>query len=123
MNMRIILLEFLTILSSFSTLVCCALPAALVSIGAGAALASVVTAVPQLVWLSEHKIQLFAFAGVTLALSGVSAYRNRKAPCPADPTQARSCMRLRRWSASILYFSAAIYVIGFFFAFLLSRII
>ena len=88
MNMRIILLEFLTILSSFSTLVCCALPAALVSIGAGAALASVVTAVPQLVWLSEHKIQLFAFAGIMLVLSGVSAYRNRKAPCPADPMQA-----------------------------------
>jgi hypothetical protein len=122
MNMRIILLEFLTILSSFSTLVCCALPAALVSIGAGAALASVVTAVPQLVWLSEHKIPLFAFAGVILALSGVSAYRNRKAPCPVDPIQARSCMRLRRWSASIFYFAAAIYVIGFFFAFVASHI-
>ena len=123
MNMRTILLEILTILSSFSTLVCCALPAALVSIGAGAALASVVTAVPQLVWLSEHKIQLFVFAGLMLALSGVSGYRNRNAPCPADSMQARSCMRLRRWSASIFYFSAAIYVIGFFFAFLLSRII
>ena len=123
MNVRTIILEILTILTSFSTLVCCAIPAALVSIGAGAALASVVTAVPQLVWLSEHKIQLFAFAGLMLALSGVSAYRNRKAPCPADPIQAKSCMRLRRWSAWIFYFSAAIYVIGFFFAFLLSRII
>jgi hypothetical protein len=39
-------------------------PAALVTIGAGTALASVVTAVPQLVWLSEHKIPLFAFAGL-----------------------------------------------------------
>jgi hypothetical protein len=123
MNVRTIILEILTILSSFSTLVCCALPAALVSLGAGAALASVVTAVPQLVWLSEHKTQLFALAGFMLALSGVSAYRNRNAPCPADPAQAKSCMRLRRWTASIFYFSAAIYVIGFFFAFLLSRII
>ena len=43
MNVRSIILEILTILSSFSTLVCCALPAALVTIGAGAALASVVT--------------------------------------------------------------------------------
>ncbi len=48
MNMRTIILEILTIFSSFGTLVCCALPAALVSIGAGAALASIVTAVPQL---------------------------------------------------------------------------
>ena len=123
MNLRTIILEALTILSSFSTLVCCALPAALVSIGAGAALASVIAAVPQLVWLSEHKVQLFAFAGLMLALSGVSAYRNRNAPCPADPIQARSCIRLRRWSARIFYFSAMLYLIGFLFAFLLSRII
>ena len=123
MNVRIILLEFLTILSSFSTLVCCALPAALVSIGAGAALASVVSAVPQLIWLSEHKVPLFAFAGFLLALSGVSTYRNRNAPCPADAAQAKSCLRLRRWSTRIFYFSAAVYAIGFFFAFLVSRIV
>lgn len=123
MNARIILLEFLTILSSFSTLVCCALPAALVSIGAGAVLASVVTAVPQLVWLSEHKVQVFAFAGIMLVLSGVSAYRNRNAPCPTDSVQAKSCMRLRRWSARIFYGSTAMYIIGFVFAFLLFRII
>jgi fluoride ion exporter CrcB/FEX len=100
--MRTIILEILTILSSFSTLLCCALPALLVSLGAGAALASVVTAVPQLVWLSEHEIQLFAFAGFMLALSGVSTYHNRSA-------QAKSCMRLRRWSARILYLYRSIY--------------
>ena len=33
-----------------------------------------------------------------LALSGISARRSRNAPCPADPAQAKSCMRLRRWS-------------------------
>src|SRR5215471_12314730 len=123
MNMRTIVLEFLTILSSFSTLLCCALPVALVSLGAGAALAAVVTAVPQLVWLSEHKIQLFVLAGVMLVLSGVSAYRNRNAPCPADPVQAKSCIRLRRWTARIFYVSAAMYVIGFLFAFVLSKIV
>jgi hypothetical protein len=74
MNLRTIVFEALTILSSFSTLICCALPAALVSIGAGAVLASVVTAVPQLVWLSEHKLQLFLLAGLTLTLSGILAY-------------------------------------------------
>jgi len=123
MNVRTIILEILTILSSFSTLICCALPAALVTIGAGAALACAVTAVPQLVLLSEHKIPLFAFGGLMLVLSGISAYRNRNAPCPADSARARSCMRLRRWSARIFYFSAVLYVIGFFFAFLLSRIV
>ena len=123
MNMRIILLEFLTILSSFSTLVCCALPAALVSIGAGAALASVVSAVPQLVWLSGHKLLLFALAGFILVLSGISSYRTRNAPCPADPVKAKSCLRLRSWSARIFYLSSVLYLIGFFFAFLLSRVV
>jgi hypothetical protein len=121
--MRTIILEILTILSSFSTLVCCALPAALISIGAGAALASVVTTVPQLVWLSEHKIPLFVFAGLMLALSGFSGYRNRNAPCPTDPAQAKSCMRLRRWSGRIFCFSAAIYATGFFFAFFGARLV
>jgi hypothetical protein len=121
MNLRTIVLEALTVLSSLSTLVCCALPALLVSLGAGVVLASVVTAMPQLVWLSEYKIQLFVFAGLRLTLSGVLAYRNRNAFCPAGPAQAKSCMRLRRWSARIFCFSAVLYVIGFFFAFLLSR--
>jgi hypothetical protein len=122
MNLRTIVLETLTILSSFSTLLCCALPALLVSLGAGAALASLVTAVPQLVSVSEHKILLFVLAGFTLVLSGVLSYRNRNAPCPADPGKTKSCLRLRRYSVRIFYLSSVVYVIGFFFAFLISRI-
>src|SRR4029077_11871408 len=122
MNPRNIVLEVLTILSSFSTLLCCALPALVVSLGAGAVLASLVTAVPQLVWISEHKTPLFAFAGVMLLLSGIYSYRQRNAPCPTDPLQAKSCLRLRRISARIFYLSSLLYVIGFFFAFVVSRI-
>jgi hypothetical protein len=122
MNLRTLVLQVLTIFSSFSTLLCCALPALLVSVGAGAALASLITAVPQLVWVSEHKIPLFAFAGSMLALSAISTYRNRRAPCPADPVQAKSCQRLRRLSLRIFCLSSVVYVIGFFFTFLISRI-
>jgi hypothetical protein len=78
--------------------------------------------VPQLVWISEHKIPLFAFAGLMLVLSGVSTYRNRRAPCPVDPVQAKSCLRLRRLSARIFYLSSILYLIGFFFAFVIARI-
>ncbi|HXP33946.1 MAG TPA: hypothetical protein VN827_00195 [Chthoniobacterales bacterium] len=122
MNLRNLILEVVTILSSFTTLLCCAVPALLVSLGAGAVLASLVTAVPQLVWISEHKIPLFAFAGLMLGLSGISTYRNRRAPCPADPAQAKSCLQLRRLSARVFYLSSILYVIGFFFAFVIARI-
>ena len=68
MNLRNSVLHTLTIFSSVGTLVCCALPALLVSIGAGAVMASLVSAVPQLVWISEHKIPLFVFAGLLLLI-------------------------------------------------------
>lgn len=122
MNLRNTLLQTLTLFSSFGTLLCCALPALLVSIGAGAAMAGIVGAMPQLVWISEHKIPLFVFAGFMLALSGISSYRNRNAPCPANPEQVKSCLRLRRWSRRIFYLSSLIYAIGFFFAFLASHL-
>jgi hypothetical protein len=122
-NLRTIALEVLTILSSFSTLLCCALPTLLVSLGAGAVFASVVAAVPQVVWVSEHKLPLFVFAGLMLGLSGVSTYRSRSVPCPVDPARAKSCMRLRRLSARIFHISAVMFVTGFFFAFLLPRIL
>ena len=57
-------LSLLSLFSSGGTLVCCALPALLVSLGAGAVMASVVSSVPQIVWFSEHKLGVFIFAGV-----------------------------------------------------------
>ena len=90
------------LLTSSATLVCCVLPAVLVALGAGATLAGLVTAIPQLIWLSEHKPLVFGVAGILLAVSGVSVWYGRSLPCPTDPAAARSCQRLRRISA-VLY--------------------
>jgi len=108
----------LALFGAFSTLICCALPALFVTLGAGAALIGLVSAVPQLIWLSEHKIPLFIFAGVMLTISGASRYMSRNAPCPVDPNAAKSCKRLRRIGLGIFIFSLAIYATGFFFAFI-----
>lgn len=70
------------LLASSATLVCCVLPAVLVEIGAGVALVGLVTAVPQLVWLNEHKPWGFGIAGALLAMSGTAVWRARSAPCP-----------------------------------------
>jgi hypothetical protein len=113
----------IALFSSLSTLLCCALPALLVSLGAGAALAGLVTNVPQLIWLSEHKIGLFIFAGAMLAVSGIMLYTSRNAPCPVDMEQAKSCDRLRRISGILFFSSLAIYAIGFSFAFIARYII
>jgi hypothetical protein len=75
-------LNTLALFGSFSTLICCALPALFVTLGAGATLAGLVSHVPQLIWLSEHKIALFVFSGALLIIAGIARYRTRNAPCP-----------------------------------------
>ena len=64
------------LLTSSATLVCCVLPAVLVALGAGAALAGLVTALPQLIWMSEHKALVFGIALDWLAISGASLVRS-----------------------------------------------
>lgn len=110
---------FGTLLASTATLLCCVLPAVMVAVGAGAALVGLVSAFPQLVWLSEHKLLLFAVAGVLLAGSGALLWRARRLPCPIDPAAARSCTRLRRISAVLYLISLVAYLVGALFAFVL----
>jgi hypothetical protein len=121
MSLRNSILPTLTLFGSFSTLICCALPALLVSLGAGAVMIGLISAVPQLIWLSEHKVALFIFAGCMLILSGVTRYLTRNAPCPLDARQAKACMRMRRISLGVFIFSVVLYATGFFFAFIAYR--
>lgn len=116
-------LPTLTLFGSLGTLLCCALPALLVSLGAGAAVIGLVSTFPQLIWLSEHKVGLFIFAGTMLLMSGMSRFMTRNASCPIDPEEAQACIRLRRMSTSIFYFSLTVYLSGFFFAFLAKYLI
>jgi len=74
----------LSLLASGSTLVCCALPALLVALGAGATLVSLTSRLPQLIWLSEHKGAVFGVAAALLALAGAAQWRARSLPCPTE---------------------------------------
>ncbi|UHQ19863.1 hypothetical protein LVB87_01470 [Lysobacter sp. KIS68-7] len=109
----------LTLLASTGTLVCCVLPAVMVALGAGAALAGLVTAVPQLIWLSEHKALVFGVAAGMLALSGVMLWRARSLPCPADPKAAAACRRLRATSVVLWWVALVAVATGVAFAFVL----
>jgi mannose/fructose/N-acetylgalactosamine-specific phosphotransferase system component IIC len=112
-------LSWLSVFTSSSTLVCCALPALMVALGAGAALSGLVAAVPQLVWLSEHKGPLFAVAGGMLVAAGALQWRIRRAgaECPPDPALAAACATTKDYSILIYGISVVIYAIGAFFAF------
>jgi hypothetical protein len=109
--------SFASLFASSSTLVCCAIPALLVALGAGAALSSLVSIFPQVVWLSEHKEALFGFAGVMMIGSGALQWRNRSAPCPIDPALRDACLKTRKTARNLYAASVVLYFIGGWFAF------
>lgn len=117
------LASVLSLFTSSGTLICCTLPALLVGIGAGAAMSSLVSHLPQLVWLSEHKVEVFIFATAMLILSGLMQWHAKSLPCPADPQLAETCMATRKASLRIYVASVLIFLIGGFFAFIAPLII
>src|SRR5205823_5709793 len=96
---------------------CCALPALFVTLGMGAAFAGLITKVPQLIWVSEHKPFVFGLGALFLSIGGVMQWQARSMTCPTDPKLAEACKNSRRWSAKVYFVSIGIYLIGAFFAF------
>ena len=109
----------LSLFTSFSTLICCALPALLISIGMGASLASFVSAFPWIIFISKYKIQTFILAAALLIFSVYLFWQGRNAPCPSDPIQAKICSKLRFINLIMLFISLVTYLVGFFFAFII----
>lgn len=107
----------LALFASLTTLLCCALPALLIVLGAGAVMAGLATNVPGLVWLSSQKEWVFAIAGLMLAGAVLSRWLTRNAPCPIDPAEARACEAMRRWGGILLTVAIVAYAAGGFFAF------
>jgi hypothetical protein len=112
------IVAFLSLFTSISTLLCCALPALFVVLGFGAAFAGLIGAVPQLIWLSENKLSLFAIGGTLLLVGGILRWRARDTMCPVDPVLGEACSTARDWSKPVYFTSLALYLIGGFFAFI-----
>lgn len=114
--------SWLALFAGTSTLVCCALPALLVTLGAGAALATLVSVFPQIVWLSENSAWVFGVGALLLALGGAAQWQQRHAPCPIDPALRQACMAQRRRSARIYTVSVLLFAVGTWVAFIQPRL-
>ena len=108
----------LSLFASTSTLLCCALPALLITVGAGAVMAGLTATFPGIMWLSANKGPLFIASGLLLGLSAFMQWQSRNAPCPVDPEQVAACIRLRTLSQRLLGVSVGVYATGVFFAYL-----
>jgi len=119
---RIFIINAMGLLGSLSTLLCCALPALLISLGLGSVLASLITTVPWLINLSKYKLLTFSISGVLLIIASIVRFMTRNASCPTDKSQAEFCTTLRRINKWLYWFCVIIWIIGFFFAFIAVHI-
>jgi len=120
-------LSYLSLFSSFGTLLCCALPSLFVLVGLGATVASFLSAVPWLVTLSRHKTWVFALSGMLIAGNLLYVYvaaprlQQQGGQCPVDAPEA--CVSAGRFSRSVLWVSAVIYGVGVFSPYVLGPLL
>jgi len=115
-------IAILSLFASTSTLLCCALPTLLVTLGLGAVVAGAVSSFPWLAPLSQNKEWVFLVAGLFIGTNWVLVLRwDRRAACevPADGAGAETaCHVAGRFSRVVLWMSTGLYAVGFAVAFL-----
>jgi len=107
---------WMLLVTTSATLVCCVIPIVLVTLGLGAAVAAMASAVPWLVTLSLHKNWVFAISGFLIFGAVWLVYRPGRA-CPADPVLAEACAAADRWNRRFLWLSGVMWLVGFISAF------
>jgi len=110
--------SWVLLFTTSGTLICCAIPITLVSLGLGTVVASMASTAPWLVTLSLYKGWMFSISGGMIVLSAWAVYRPGRA-CPADPELAAACERADVWNRRFIWFSGIMWCIGFFAAFVL----
>ncbi|VAW79750.1 hypothetical protein MNBD_GAMMA15-882 [hydrothermal vent metagenome] len=108
---------WLALFASTGTLVCCALPIILVTLGFGSVVAAMTSSMPFLITLSQHKIAVFILSAGLLSVAGWMLY-GRNTHCPTDPELARRCAQAQRWNRRIWGLGLTLWGIGFIAAFL-----
>tara|TARA_Y100000766_G_C18690356_1_gene499170 strand:- start:14 stop:391 length:378 start_codon:yes stop_codon:yes gene_type:complete len=115
-------LGLLSLLASSSTLICCALPALFVSLGAGATLASIVNVFPELIIISKYKIYISAFALLFLIVAGILIKNASVQPCPTDPNLRDICIKTRKKSKIIYIISVFIFTFASIFTYIVPTL-
>lgn len=112
-------ISFFSLFTSTGTLVCCALPALVAAIAGGAAVGSLVSALPWLVPLSKHKIWIFIMAAFFILLSGFLIFRPVKISKCDIRSGEQGCAVSEKFQKFIFYLSLSIFALGLFFSYAL----
>jgi len=111
-------LKWVALFLSSGTLICCALPILLVSLGFGSFVAAAFFNIPALTFMAEHKYWTLAISfGFLLFLAWI-VYRPNQS-CPAEADLAKACKSSKSYNKAIFIVSVVIWFTGFFFSVLL----
>jgi mercuric ion transport protein len=103
-------ISLLSLFSSAGTLVCCALPALLITLGMGLTLASLTSTAPWLFALSRYKAYLFIAAGFLLLASFYFIHWRPRRFAACGPGEA--CEVAGKYSRFVFWLSVSLYLIG-----------
>lgn len=111
--------NILSLFTSFSTLICCALPTLLIILGLGTVVASTISTFPFLITLSKNKHWMFLVAFVFIGINFYLLYGRKKKVCPVPTDKPETpCETASRWNKMILWLSVVMLLIGFFIVYL-----
>jgi len=108
--------SWLLLFTTSGTLLCCALPITLVSLGMGATVATMASSAPWLIALSQYKLWMFLVSGILIGLSMYAVYRPDRS-CPVDPALAAACERADKWNRRFIMISGGMWLLGFIAAY------
>jgi len=105
-------LSWITLLASTGTLLCCALPILMVSLGFGAVVATLTSSLPVLVILAQYEPWMF---GVSALLLGITAWVLwvRPQQCPSNSALAERCAKAAVWNRRVFWVASVVWVVGF----------
>lgn len=110
---------WLVLFFSSTTLLCCALPIFLVSLGLGSVVASIYGEYfPWLKWFGLNEGLTFGLTAIMLSVATWFLYRRGRA-CPVDPEMAKICSNAHKWNIRFYWSAVIVWLIGAFAAFIM----
>ena len=106
---------WITLFLSTGTLLCCALPILLVSLGFGSFVAAAFYNIESLSFIAEHKFWTLSISFLFLLLLAWIIYRPNQS-CPVNKEQGALCSSSKNYNKIIFVLSSMIWLVGFFFA-------
>ena len=108
--------SWLLLFTTSGTLLCCAIPITLVSLGLGTVVATMASTAPWLITLSQYKSWMFLISALLIGLATWAVYRPGRL-CPTDPELAAACQRADIWNRRFIWLSGGMWLVGFIAAY------